>query len=138
MTKDQSDFEAFMQQRRAAAQAYVTGDPAPLTELTAKTSDATFFGPGGGHTHGAREVNERYVRDAKAFAGGSETDFEVLHMGASQGIGYWIGHQRARAKMQGKDQPIPMKLRVTEIFRREADGWKLIHRHADMLATEQK
>jgi ketosteroid isomerase-like protein len=135
---DQKDFERFMKQRKAAAQAYVSGDAGPLNELAAKTSDATFFGPRGGHTHGAREVAERYVRDAKAFAPGSETDFEILHMGASQGIGYWVGHQPAKARMQGKAEPIPMNLRITEIFRREGDAWKLVHRHADMLATEQK
>ena len=134
---DQQDFERFMQQRRAAAKAYVTGDAGPLSELTAKTSDATFFGPRGGHTHGAREVAERYVRDAKAFAPGSETEFEVLHMGASDGIGYWVGHQPAQARMQGQDKPIPMNLRITEIFRREGGAWKLVHRHADTLAAEQ-
>lgn len=138
MSNEQADFEHFMQQRRAAAQAYVSGDSAPLAELTASKLDATFFGPRGGHTQGPREVNERYVRDAKAFAAGSETDFEVLQMGASHDIGYWIGHQRASARMQGKAEPIPMSLRVTEIFRREGDDWKLIHRHADMLANEQK
>jgi ketosteroid isomerase-like protein len=94
--------------------------------------------PRGGHTQGARDVVERYLRDAKAFAPGGETDFEILHMGASDGIGYWVGHQRAKARMQGQDQPVPMNLRITEIFRREGDAWKLIHRHADMLATESK
>ena len=138
MANEQRDFERFMKQRTAAAQAYVSGDPGPLSELTAKTSDATFFGPRGGHTHGAAEVAARYQRDAKAFAAGSETELEILHMGASDGIGYWVGHQRANARMQGQDQPVPMSLRITEIFRREGDAWKLIHRHADMLTSEQK
>ena len=86
-TNDAQDFERFMKQRQAAAQAYVSGNAAPLDELTAKSSDATFFGPRGGHTHGAREVAERYVRDAKAFAAGSETEFEILQLGASDGSG---------------------------------------------------
>jgi ketosteroid isomerase-like protein len=138
VTSESLDFERFMKQRHAAAQAYVSGDAGPLEKLSAKTSDATFFGPRGGHTHGAREVAERYLRDAKAFAVGSETEFEILHMGASDGIGYWVGHQRAKARMQGQDQPVPMNLRITEIFRREGDAWKLVHRHADLLATESK
>lgn len=138
MANDQQDFERFMQQRRAAAQAYVNGDATPLRNLSARSSDATFFGPKGGHTHGAAEVTARYDRDANAFATGSETDFDVMHMAASQGIGYWVGHQRAQARMKGQDQPVPMTLRITEIFRREGDAWKLVHRHADTLAEEQK
>jgi ketosteroid isomerase-like protein len=59
-------------------------------------------------------------------------------MDASDGIGYWVGFQIATAHMYGNPDPVLFNLRVTELFRREGDSWKLIHRHADPLAEPQK
>lgn len=134
----QLEFETFMRTREAAARAYVEGDAAPLAALAAREDPATFFGPGGGHREGAATVLDTYTRDAGAFERGSETHFEILHMAASGDVGYWSGFQHASARMRGQSAPIAMKLRVTEIFRREAGEWRLVHRHADMLADAAK
>ncbi len=138
MKDDLRDFEQFMKRRDAAAQAYVTGDFAPLSELVAREGDATFYAPLGGSVAGAEAVYQRYEGDAKSFAEGSDSRFEILHMGASDGIAYWVGLQRSTAYMRGQSEPIPFNLRITEIFRREGHDWKLIHRHADSLVEESK
>jgi ketosteroid isomerase-like protein len=138
MSDDLHDFEQFMRQREEAARAYVRGDAAPLGQLAAQTGEATFFGPMGGTVQGAGAVSSRYESDAQSFAPGSDSHFEILHMAASNGLAYWVGFQKASAHMRGRAEPIPFNLRVTELFRRENGEWKLVHRHADTLAEEQK
>lgn len=81
---------------------------------------------------GAERVAERYLGDAKAFHPNGETHFEVLHMDSSGELAYWTGYQVAKAQIGDIPAPMDMRLRVTEIFRREGGEWKLIHRHADM------
>jgi ketosteroid isomerase-like protein len=138
MSTDPHDFQSFLKQRAAAAGAYVSGDFPPVSRVLAHDSPASFFGPGGGHVDGAQAVAARYEHDVASFEPGGENRLEILHAGASGDLGYWVGHQRARARLKGKPEPVPMDLRVTELFRHEAGGWKLIHRHADMGVSEQK
>jgi hypothetical protein len=135
MNDDLHDFEQFMKRREDAARAFVRGDAVPLGRIVARVSPATFFGPQGGYEQGPDHVHSIYERDAARFTSG-DTSFEILHVAASDGIAYWVGFQRAMARLDGSTEPIPFNLRVTEVFRREGDEWKLVHRHANSLASE--
>lgn len=140
MNDDLTDFKAFLQRRQQAGDSYVNGDAAPLGQLVAHRSQATFFSPRGDVVEGADAVWMRYEQDAGAFDVGSDNQFEMLDIGASADIAYWVGLQRSSARLRGKLEPVPFNLRVTEIFRREDGEWRLVHRHADMLnaASDQQ
>jgi NAD(P)H-dependent FMN reductase/ketosteroid isomerase-like protein len=130
------DFSSFMKKRERAAAAYVCGDASSLDAMVPHSGDASFFPPNGGSVHGTQQVQERYDRDAKSFAPGGESSFDVLQSGADGDIGYWTGFQNADAKMGSADRKVHMKLRITELFRFQEGGWKLIHRHADSAADK--
>lgn len=136
MNKDQHDFEQFMKQRSEIALAYMNGDAAPLGEITTHHSPATFFSPSGTYRQGAEAVWSQYEHDVTSFEKGGEGQLEVLHMAASNGLAYWVGFQRATAHLRGRPEAVSFNLRVTELFRREGNNWKLIHRHADPLLSE--
>lgn len=131
------DFDTFMADRLAASNAFVNGDVEPLAAVSTKTSPATLFGPQGTTVKGADQVNEANARSAGMFRKGATNGFEVMHQGSDDRLAYWVGLQRSVVHVADRDQPTPMDLRVTEIFRREPAGWRLIHRHADAVATEQ-
>ena len=131
-TSTGSDFAQLIEVRESAARAYVAGDAHPVSALATRNDPATFYSPGGDAVRGASAVTERYQKDVHAFEAGGTTRFEVLHSASSGELAYWTGFQLAEARMRGRKELLPMKLRETELFRREDGAWKLIHRHADM------
>ena len=132
------DFETFLKRRADIARAYVNGDASPLDQIVARSGAASFFPPTGGFEKGAEAVATRYDADVKAFRPGGESSLDILHSGAGGDVAYWTGFQSAKVKMQGQDQPVAMKLRITELFRRAGGEWQLVHRHADPLAEKQE
>ena len=129
------DFERFMQARKTASDQFVDGNFDPLRRISADHAPATIFGPKGDCVQGPERVNAANENGAKHFKPGGKNDFEVLHTAVDDHLAYWVGIQHSVVKMQGKDSPVPMDLRVTEIFRREDGAWKLVHRHADKLGA---
>ena len=136
MNNDLHDFEQFMKQREKVAGSYVNGDATPLGEIVTHHSPATFFKPMGGYRQDAEEVWTQYEGDSHIFESSDESYLEILHMAASDGLAYWVGFQHSMSHLRGVPEAVPFNLRVTELFRREGDSWKLIHRHVDSLIEE--
>src|SRR5881396_267932 len=107
MNNDQHDFEQFMKQRDEVARSYVSGEAAPLGEIVAHHSPATFFGPQGGYRQCAEAVGSKYERDATIFESGGESQLEILDMAASDSLAYWVGFQRASTHLRGRPKVVP-------------------------------
>ena len=127
------NFSAFMTKRLDASTAFVSGDPKPLDAIAVHHDPATIFPPPGMIVEGFEAVNTGNETGAAVFALGSVNQFDVLHSGSGADLAYWTGIQRSVVHMADGSDPVPMDLRVTELFRMEDGGWKLFHRHADPL-----
>jgi len=125
-------FEAFLEQREKIARDYVNGETASIEAIATRREPATFMSPRGDVQRGANAIVSRYVTDARTFRAGGNTTLEVMQARASGDLAFWTGLQHAEVRTGDSNELTPMTLRITEIFRFEDGGYKLVHRHADV------
>jgi ketosteroid isomerase-like protein len=134
--KDMDELEQAIQQMRAATVGFINGKTEAWKEMCSHRDDATLFGGWGGYEMGWEELGPRDDWAAARFAGG-EMEFEEIARYASADLACTIHFERMKVRLTGDDAIVPVNLRVTHIYRREEDGWKLINRHADNIVTIQ-
>ncbi len=69
------------------------------------------------------------------FVGGESPEFDEITRWASDDLGYVVAIEHAQVQRVGSGDLVPMDLRVTTVFRREDDGWRLCLRHADRVTA---
>ena len=124
------DFHQTLQQERTANQHFMAGDSAPVKALWSHADDVTICGGWGAYEKGWEQVGPRLDWAAARFREGQTTS-EMLAMGIGVDLAYTVWIDRGQVRLAGRDEFNPMALRVTYIFRREEETWKIIHRHAD-------
>jgi ketosteroid isomerase-like protein len=119
---------------RTALPTFLHGDPEPILDLYSRRDDVTLANPLGPPAHGRAEV-ERAVRTAAAnFRAGTVTFEEVSRYGTPD-LGYAVWLEPNEVQLADRDARVSISLRVTMIFRREEDTWRIAHRHADPIVT---
>ena len=121
-----------LDQVQAAIRQFVTGDPNPYKACWSQADDVTIFGGWGAYEHGWEQVEPRLDWAAARWRSG-HTDFDLIAVGMSGDLAYTIWIEKGDARLEGLDEFRPIALRVTHLYRREDDIWKIIHRHADAL-----
>lgn len=120
-----------------ATNQFVSGNPAEWLALASRRDDATIMGAWGAYELGWKEVGPRYDWAAARFKpSDAKLKVEYLSHAVSGDLAYTVAIERSEALVIGQDKPRPLQLRVTHIFRKERDGWKLMHRHADPLINK--
>ena len=132
----QADFRAAVEAYRQALNAFFTGDGRPVLEHFSRRDDVTLANPLGPPRVGRAEVEKAVEAVAANFADGS-VRFDDLSSYATEDLGYVFYLERAEVRFAGGDELVPSTLRVTMIFRREEDTWKVAHRHADPITAAQ-
>jgi ketosteroid isomerase-like protein len=74
----------------------------------------------------AREV---FLKLADSFSNSVSSEIELLAADVSGKLAYTVHREITSTHVNG--EPSSYVLRVTQVYRREDDGWKVVHRHAD-------
>ena len=130
----QRDFASAVEAFRQAQVPYLKGGPKPRMELLSRSDDVTLLNPLGPPRRGPAEVDKAGAEAAAQLRDGS-VRYEEVSRYSTPDLGYIVQIERVQARLAGSENVTPSSLRVTMIFRREGDTWRVVHRHADPIMT---
>ena len=125
------------EQYYAALSALLSGDAGPLVQIWSHSPDVTTMNPYGGREVGWEQLKPVFERIAQLCQGSQATLWlqdRLTRVGGD--LAYETGIESGDGIIMGKHTTISH--RVTNIYRREAGEWKMVHRHADLNPAEQE
>ncbi len=128
----EAEIASLIERTAVAEVALVRGEIDRYLSLVSHADDYTLMAPfGGAPRRGFDTSPARLAELSRFFRGGSGT-VEIVQTYASGSMVALAMIARLRATVGGlPEQEWP--LRVTQVYRRDASAWRLVHRHADVL-----
>lgn len=130
-----SGFDEAIEAFRTAQEAFVLGDPGPALALYSGRDDVTLANPLGPPARGPAEIAATASAAAAQVSGGIILGYEEIARYSTDDLGYVVQIERVQLHIDGGPEPVPAPLRATLIARREDDGWRVCHRHADPITA---
>jgi ketosteroid isomerase-like protein len=113
----------------AALNSMLKGDAAPMADIWSHNAAVTTMHPIGGRQVGWDMVRESWEQTAGlASAGQVKLGDQIIEVAGD--MAYELGVERGQVTLAG--QKVAVEQRVTNIYRREAKGWKIVHHHTDL------
>lgn len=126
-----SDWEAFSARLDAAEVEFAHGRPDEFKSLWSHTDEVTLCGGLGGAVEvGWENVARRLDWASSKYAEGKRGREEYSRQ-VNGDFAYLVQKEFIEARIGSQTEPSKNALRVTMIFRRGDDGWRIHHRHAD-------
>jgi ketosteroid isomerase-like protein len=113
----------------AALNSMLKGDTDPLGKIWSHSANVTTMHPVGGRELGWGKVKETWEQVAKVMSDGQVKLNDQLIRVAGD-MAYEVGIEQGYAVLGG--QRISIANRVTNVYRQEARGWKIVHHHTDV------
>jgi len=129
------DLDKTIDAYHAAAGAFARGDPEPVKALWSRRDDVTLANPFGPAVRGWTAVSEALDHASSRFRDGEMSEVDRLATYTATDLLTMLEREWWKAKVGGDDHVSAFELRVTSTFRLEDEAWKLVHRHADPIAT---
>ena len=107
----------------------VNGDAALLGDIWSHGAGVTTMHPIGGRETGWDQVGGAWAQVAQLASDGQVT-LNDQAIQASGDMAYEVGVERGQLKLAG--DLVNIEQRVTNIYRKEAGGWKIVHHHTDI------
>jgi ketosteroid isomerase-like protein len=113
-----------------AERAIHEGHVSPRLATWSHDEPVTLFGAGVPYRCGWPSVRETFDWVASTFTACDDYTFELLTAGVDRELAYTVGIERYCAT-RNSGATVDHEIRVTHVYRREAGGWRIIHRHGD-------
>ncbi len=131
--KDERDteFGAFLARIDAAQEEFAQGRPGDFKALWSHTDDVSLSGGHGGVIElGWAKVAARLDWASSTYQEGDRSN-QIVSGSIGDDFAYVVRKEIIEARIGSEVGRARQELRVTMVFRRSADGWRVVHRHAD-------
>jgi ketosteroid isomerase-like protein len=134
---DRETFRAMVRQLQHEAEAaLVRGDVGPRLEMWSHNDPVSLFAAVGPSKSGWDELEPTFRSVAARLSGGRDVDYEIMEFDMSGDMAWTAGFARFMVSMDGG--PLTHRtLRITHVYRREGDQWKVVHEHSNFEPTDQ-
>lgn len=104
------------------------GEKGAMSDAWSHGTEVTAMHPIGGRTMGWDSVRESFDQVA-GMASDAKIGLKDQYIQVLGDVAYELGVEFGKFKMAGHE--VKLEHRVTNIYKREAKGWKLVHHHTD-------